>query len=51
MNSIYGDIEEVLSSDLSTPLGKRIQTFSFINANLYHDFVTECAMAFHYFSF
>ena len=45
MNAFYyGDIEEDLPSNMPIPLGKIIQTSSFIDANPYHDLVTGCAM-------
>ena len=44
MHSIHGEIEEELPSDMPTPLGKLVQTSSFFNAKLYHDFVTGHAM-------
>ena len=44
LHSIYGDIEEELPSDMPIPLGKIVRTSSFLDANLYHDLVTGCAM-------
>ena len=44
MHSIYKDIEEEPPSDMPVPIGKLVQTYSFFDANLYHDLVTRCTM-------
>ena len=38
--SVYGDVKELIPSDAPTPLGKRVTTVTYVDANLYHDMLT-----------
>ena len=38
--SVYGNVEEVIPSDIPTPKGKRVVPTTYVDANLYHDLVT-----------
>ena len=38
--SVYGNVKEEIPSDAPTPLGKTVYSFTFFDANLYHDKVT-----------
>lgn len=42
--SIYGDVTKEIPMDTPKPLGKPVVLTSYDNANLYHDFVTSCAL-------
>ena len=39
-HTVYRGAEEVIPSDLPRPLGKQVVTTDYVDANLYHDFVT-----------
>ena len=38
--SVYGDVKEEIPTDIPKPLGKEVILTTFIDANLYHDFIT-----------
>jgi hypothetical protein len=40
MYSVYGNVSEIIPQDIPTPLGKPIQLLHYVDANLYHDWVT-----------
>ena len=40
IRSVYGNIKEEISKDIPKPLGKRVITTTFLDANLLHDIVT-----------
>ena len=39
--SVYGNVKEAIPKDIPKPLGKRVITTTFLDANLLHDIVTE----------
>ena len=39
-HSVYGDVKEVIPTDAPEPLGKPVAPTSFVDANLYHDYIT-----------
>ena len=39
-NTVYKGAEEVIAHDLPRPLGKSVVTTDYVDANLYHDYVT-----------
>jgi hypothetical protein len=39
-NSIYGKVEEILPKDAPRPLGNKVTTVTYTDANLYHDMLT-----------
>ena len=42
--SVYGDIEEIIPEDAPEPLGKPVRSTSYVDANLYHDYLTGRAL-------
>ena len=42
--SIYGNVKEEIPDDIPEPLGKEVVLTSYVDANLYHDFVTGRAL-------
>jgi hypothetical protein len=40
MYSVYGEVEVLTPKDAPKPLGKRVTTVTYVDANLYHDMVT-----------
>ena len=40
----HGNVHEEVPDDAPAPLGKRVVTTTFVDANLYHDFLTGCAV-------
>ncbi|KAG7345262.1 reverse transcriptase RNA-dependent DNA polymerase [Nitzschia inconspicua] len=40
IGSIYGDVEEMLPHDAPKPLGKTVVLAHYVDANLYHDWIT-----------
>ena len=40
MYSVYGDVTEELPHNMPTPKGKPVQTTTYVDANLYHDYST-----------
>ena len=38
--NVYGDVKEEIPTDIPEPLGKDVIISSYVDANLYHDFVT-----------
>ena len=38
--SVYGNVKEQVPSDAPRPLGKRVVTTTYVDANLYHDIIT-----------
>ena len=38
--SVYGNVRELIPNDAPKPLGKRVTTVTYVDANLYHDVVT-----------
>ncbi len=42
--TIYGDVKEVLPDDMPEPMGKEIVLTTYVDANLYHDWVTGRAL-------
>ena len=43
-HTVYGDVEELLPTDAPEPLGKPVDTTTYVDANLYHDFITGRAV-------
>jgi hypothetical protein len=39
-HTVYGDVKEVLPTDLQKPLGKSVKTITYKYANFYHDMTT-----------
>ena len=39
-HTVYGDVKEVIPKDLPKAMGKPVKTTSYVDANLYHDWVT-----------
>ena len=44
MRSVYGDVTEILPSDLPTPYGPSVTSTTYCDANLYHDMLTGRAL-------
>jgi len=44
MYSVYGDVVEEIPEDMPTPLGRRVVTTTYVDANLYHDQITGRAV-------
>ena len=44
MRTVYGDIREVIPSDAPVPRGPRVSTTTYVDANLYHDWITGRAL-------
>jgi hypothetical protein len=44
-SAVYGPITEELPPDQPIPCGKLMRTTPYLDANLYHDIVTGCAMS------
>jgi hypothetical protein len=42
--SVYGNVPEMLPSDVPKPLGKYVTLTHYYNANLFHDIVTGCSV-------
>ena len=42
--TIYGKVQELILDDMPQPLGKPVVLSSFVDANLYHDYVTGRAL-------
>ena len=43
-HTVYGNVTEVIPTDIPRPLGKRVRTTTYVDANLYHDWVTGRAV-------
>jgi hypothetical protein len=43
-STVYGKVKEEIPSDMPAPLGKQVTTTSYVDANLYHDYVTGRAV-------
>ena len=41
--SIYGDVHEAIPDNEPPPLGRKVFTTTYVDANLYHDLITGCA--------
>ena len=39
-HTVYGDVEELIPSDIPEPLGKPVTLTTYVDANLYHDMLT-----------
>jgi hypothetical protein len=39
LHSVYGDVQEIIPTDIPTPLGKNVLLTHYADANLYHDMV------------
>ena len=44
MYSVYGNVREEIPKDIPTPLGEPVLLTTFVDANLYHDFITGRAV-------
>jgi formylglycine-generating enzyme required for sulfatase activity len=44
-NSVYGNVEELVSKKAPKPLSKPVTTITYINANLYHDMLSGRSVA------
>ena len=44
-NTVYGDIKEEIPSDVPKPLGKTVDTISYVDANLLHDLISGKAVS------
>ena len=44
MYTVYGNVKELLPDDAPKPLGNPVVTTTYIDANLYHDFITGRAV-------
>ena len=42
--TIYGKVQEIIPDDMPQPLGKPVVLSSFVDANLYHDYITGRAL-------
>ena len=40
IRTVYGNVKEEIAKDVPKPLGKRVITTTFLDANLFHDIVT-----------
>jgi hypothetical protein len=39
-HTVYGNVTELIPDDIPTPLGKPVQLYHYVDANLYHDMIT-----------
>jgi len=44
MESVYGNVQELIPHDAPKPLGNYVRITHYVNANLYHDYVTGRAI-------
>ena len=42
--TVYGNVTEILPDDAPEPLGNKVDTTTYVDANLYHDFITGRAV-------